>query len=140
MKTRNALSAAALAAAALLAAGCGTDTCPTETPKIDLIQSCTATPGATVPVRLKACPTCNQNITRCEVDVQGGYIQLDPLAEACDSSTSCPPGCATNDVVCNVTAPSTPGTYTLIVSNGTGGTLQGQLDVAEASGPYACTY
>lgn len=138
MKTRNALSAAALSAAALLAAGCGTDTCPTETPKIDAIQSCTVAPGATVQVKLRACPTCNQNITRCEVDFQGGQIQLDPLAEACDSSTSCPPSCAPDEVVCTFTAPTTPGSYPMFAFNGTSGTVNGTLDVS--SGALSCAY
>lgn len=138
MQTRNVLSAAALAAAALLVAGCGNDTCPTETPKIDAIESCTVAPGAAVQVKVRACPTCNQNITRCEVDVQGGQIQLDPLAEACDSSTSCPPSCATDEVVCTFTAPSTPGSYPMFAYNGAGGTVGGTLDVS--SGALFCSY
>ena len=72
-----------LALVAAFAAGCGGGSCPTETPRIDAIQSCTAQPGQSVTVQLRLCPTCNLSGISCEVDTSNakdGLIQLDPVA------------------------------------------------------------
>lgn len=138
--TRTAI--AALAAAALAATGCN-EKCPTETPRIQRVQSCTAAPGQIVNVRLETCPTCNQAVSSCEADLSeltSGAILLDPLAESCDSAASCPsPSCDINQVTCSFPAPTTPGQYTLLVPNGTGsGTLAGTLEVGD--GPVSCAF
>jgi hypothetical protein len=131
----------ALALVAGFAAGCGGGSCPTETPRIDAIQSCTAQPGQTVNVSLRLCPTCNQTGITCEVDtstVSAGYIQLDPVAERCEGSSSCPPSCSQNEAVCSFKAPAAPGDYTLRVFDPfTNQTREGTLTVG---GTYACNF
>lgn len=132
----------ALVVFAGVAAGCGGNSCPTETPRIDAIQSCTAQPGQTVNVSLRLCPTCNQTGITCDVDTShagsAGLIQLDPVAERCEGSSSCPPSCSQNDAVCTFTAPSTPGSYTLRVFDPfSNGFREGTLEVG---GAYACSF
>lgn len=141
MKTRSAFTALALTAAALAWTGCGT-TCPTETPQVQAVQSCTVAPGATVTVNLRLCPTCNQTPITCNADLSAaagsGQIHLDPLAEACEGSTSCPPSCSSNTVGCTFQAPSAPGSYTLLVFDpASGNTLTGTLQVT--AGPASCS-
>jgi hypothetical protein len=120
MSIRSAL-AASIAASALLASGCG-DTCPTETvARIQRVESCTVAPGSPVSIGVEPCPTCNQTGTSCEVDVSGagqGDIQLDPVAEACESVSSCgslAPACQAQPLECRFTAPTAPGSYRLLV-------------------------
>lgn len=141
MKTRPALSALTVAAAVVSFTGCG-EKCPTETPQVQALQSCTAQPGALVTVNLRLCPTCNQAPITCTADLSAaassGQIHLDPLAEACESSNSCPPSCSTNTVGCTFQAPSTPGTYTLVVFDpASSSTRTSTLDVG--TGPASCS-
>ncbi len=144
MKTGHALAVLALFAGGSLLAACGGDSgCPTETPRIDAVQSCTAQPGATVSVHLKTCPTCNLTNVSCEVDLSGvassGVIHLDPVAERCEGASSCPPSCSVNEAVCTFTAPSTPGTYNLNVFDPASSQVRvGQLDVG--TGAVACAF
>jgi hypothetical protein len=149
MKTRHALAALSLAAAGGLVTGCGSEGvsggCPTETPPIQAIQSCTAQPGATVSVNVRTCPSCNQTGISCAVDLRdaatSGVILLDPVAQVCEGSTSCPPGCELDTIVCTFTAPSAPDTYQLHVFDPTTQTVKvGDLDVVAASGPVACAF
>ncbi len=143
-KTPQALAALAFVAAGSLVIGCGGDSgCPTETPRIDAIQSCTAQPGATVSVRLRLCPTCNLTGITCEVDLSGvassGTIFLDPVAERCEGTSSCPPACSNNEAVCTFTAPSTSDTYTLQAFDpATNQVRTALLDVG--TGPVACAF
>jgi hypothetical protein len=133
----------ALGAVAGFAAGCGGGSCPTETPEIQKIQSCTAQPGQTVSVHLQLCPTCNLSNISCEVDMSGassGIIQLDPVAQRCESSTSCntAPSCSPG-AVCTFTAPSTSGPYTLQAFDPVrNAVVTAQLDVG--TGPVACAF
>ncbi|HSD21108.1 MAG TPA: hypothetical protein VLC54_13770 [Anaeromyxobacter sp.] len=143
MKVRRGIAIAACAAAVGLS-GCG-ESCPTETPKVEAFATsgCTATPGATVTVPLRLCPTCNQTAASCDVDVsqasRSNEIFLDPVVEACQSASSCPPTCDPNAINCSFAAPSQPGRYDLIVFDpATNTTLQEQLDVV-ASGPTSCS-
>jgi hypothetical protein len=137
---------AALAAAALAIAGCGqaNNGCPTETPEVRQVQSCTVAPGATVTVGLNVCPTCNQNPVTCTVDLSqvasSQIIALDPLADACQPPSSCPsPSCAAKPVSCTFTAPATPDVYTLIVYDpATNTTRSGTLTVG--AGPSSCSF
>ncbi len=143
MKTTQALAALAFVAAGSLVIGCGGDSgCPTETPRIDAIQSCTAQPGAAVSVRLRLCPTCNLTGISCDVDLSGvssGTIFLDPVAERCEGAGSCPPSCSTNEAVCTFTAPSASGSYNLQAFDpATNQVRIAQLDVG--TGPVACAF
>lgn len=141
MTTRHLI--AIVVALAGFGAGCGGGSCPTETPRIDAIQSCTAQPGQSVTVQLRLCPTCNLTGISCEVDTSNvasaGTIQLDPVAERCESSSSCGTlACSSNEAPCTFTAPTTPGTYTLRAFDPSSNSFrQGQLDVG---GAYSCTF
>ena len=132
-----------LALVAAFAAGCGGGSCPTETPRIDAIQSCTAQPGQSVTVQLRLCPTCNLSGISCEVDTSNvgsaGVIQLDPVAQRCESSSSCGTlACSQNEAPCTFTAPSAPGTYTLRAFDPSSNSFRdGTLDVG---GAYACSF
>ncbi len=141
MKISHAILAAA---AAIAAAGCGSEKCPTENPEVSAMPaSCAASPGATVGYPLKLCPTCNQTGITCDVDTSGvgvgsGTIFLDPKAEVCESSSSCPPSCSTQDTVCTFTAPSAQGSYTVSVYNpGSGQTETAPLQVTPGGGSCA---
>lgn len=133
----------ALAIVAGVGVGCGGGSCPTETPRIDAIQSCTAQPGQSVTVQLRLCPTCNLTGISCDVDTSNaqsaGLIQLDPVASRCESATSCGTlACSQNEAPCTFTAPSTPGTYTLRAYDpATNGFKFGALEVG---GAYACNF
>lgn len=142
MTTSTRSFAFALAAAAALAlAGCN-DTCPTESPGVDKVQSCTYPPGAAVTMQVRVCEKCNQSATTCQVDIQGSTIQLDPVSEACEDASSCSvPGCnLTPNVSCSFTAPSAVGTYTVLVyDSATNSTKSGTLVVAAGASP-SCTF
>lgn len=127
-------------AAALAAlAACGSEKCPTESPKIDAVASCTAPPGQTFSYKVQLCPTCNMGAITCDVTMTSGQIFLDPKGEACTSSTSCPsPSCA-NDASCSVTAPSTAGTYTVFAYDpASGQPKQGTLTVVAGAPGSSC--
>ncbi|MFO0582073.1 MAG: hypothetical protein U0229_07375 [Anaeromyxobacter sp.] len=123
------------AAAALVLAACG-DKCPTESPNIDKVPSCTYPPGATASVTIRVCEKCNQSATTCQVDIQGQTIQLDPLSEACSDASSCSgASCNINpNITCSFQVPATTGIYTLLVYDpGTNGPKQGTLTVAQGA-------
>jgi hypothetical protein len=134
---------AVVVAAGLAAAGCNSDKCPTETPQVSGISpSCTEVAGQPVSYPLRLCPTCNQAGATCDVDLSAVNttqdIFLDPKVETCSSSNSCPPACDPNPLLCNFTAPTTPGDYTVTVFDpATNGTRVGRLTVI-ASGPESC--
>ncbi len=128
---------------AVALAGCG-DKCPTETPQVSALPtSCTAGAGNPVSYPLRLCPTCNQTGITCDVDMSSvgagsGTIFLDPKAEACETSGSCPPSCAAQETVCSFTAPGTVGTYKVSVFNpATGSTMEETLQVNVVGG--SCT-
>ena len=142
MNLRHVIAITVCAAAVGLSA-CG-DKCPTETPQVDAVANCTATAGSTVTVPLRLCPTCNQTAASCDVDTSqaasSGIIQLDPVVEACESASSCAPGCDPNAINCTFAAPSQPGPYDLIVFNpATNSTITKRLDVV-ASGGTSCAF
>ncbi|MFT3915292.1 MAG: hypothetical protein QM704_14585 [Anaeromyxobacteraceae bacterium] len=123
----------AAAAAALTLAACG-DKCPTESPNIDKVPSCTYPPGATASVTIRVCEKCNQSATTCQVDIQGNTIQLDPMSEACSDASSCSgASCNINpNITCSFQVPAATGTYTLLVYDpGTASTKQGTLTVQQ---------
>jgi len=124
----------------LALASCDTK-CPTESPGVDKVQSCTARPGASVTMSVHVCQKCNQGTATCQVDVQGSTIQLDPVSEACTDSSSCPPGCSlTPTIACTFTAPSVEGAYDVIVYDpATNSTRTGTLTVS-ATEPLACAF
>ncbi len=146
MTTSRRLAVLTAAALSLAVAGCGTNTCPTENPKISGglsgVPACSGIQaGAVVTVALRTCPTCNQTADVCNVTPPGadGIIQLDPLVQACTSSTSCPPTCNLAPTTCTFTAPAAPGTYQILVYDpGTGGPLQQPFQVVAASGVTSC--
>ncbi|WP_242394227.1 hypothetical protein [Anaeromyxobacter oryzisoli] len=128
--------------AALAAAGCGSSSCPTEVPKVEQVASCTVRPGTQVNVKVKLCPTCNQNPTSCQVDLSGlsqGQIFLDPIVETCESSCTpeSAPTCAVSGPSCTFTAPTAEGTYTLSAISLTG-PVNGTLTVSSTVTP-SCT-
>ncbi len=133
-------------AAALAASGCG-NKCPTESPaQIEAVGSCSASPGATVNVPVRLCPTCNQSGATCSVDMSqasSGFIGLDPTVEACSSSSSCgsaAPTCDPNPLTCSVTLPANAsGSYTLVVFDPfTNSQKNGTIDVT--SGAPSCAF
>jgi hypothetical protein len=149
MNTTCRLAVLAAAAFSLVMAGCGTNKCPTENPKISGgasgVPVCTGAAavqaGATVTVSLRTCPTCNQTTDVCTVLPAGsdGIIQLDPLVQACTSSSSCPPSCNLQPTTCTFTAPSTPGSYQILVYDpGTGGPIQQPFEVVASGGARSC--
>jgi hypothetical protein len=133
---------AALGAAALALglAGCE-NKCPTESPSVQKVQTCTAAPGQTVTMQVQTCEKCNQSNTTCQVDIQGSTIQLDPVSEACNDASSCPPSCNLGGPVsCQFQAPTAPGTYSVIVYDpATNSNKTSQL-VVEAGATYACLF
>jgi predicted small lipoprotein YifL len=137
---RNRHVACVVAAALLGLAGCA-EKCPTESPGVDAVQSCTVRPGASVSMRVRVCERCNQTATTCQVDIQGGTIQLDPVSEACTDSAGCPPGCNLDpNITCTFTAPATEGTYDVLVYDpNTNTTLPAQL-VVSSTLPFSCTF
>ncbi len=142
MTLRRIIAIGACAAAVGLSA-CG-EKCPTETPRVDAVAGCTATPGSTVSVPLRLCPTCNQSAASCDVDLSqatsSGTIQLDPVVEACENANSCPPGCDLNAINCTFAAPSQVGTYEILVYNpATNTTISTRLDVV-TSGSTSCAF
>jgi hypothetical protein len=143
MKLRRMIVIPACAIAVGLS-GCGevTSGCPTETPKVEAFATsgCTATPGSTVTVPLRLCPTCNQTGASCDVDLSeasSGDIFLDPVVEACESANSCPPTCDQNAINCSFAAPP-PGSYRLVVFDpASDSTIVTTLQVVQ-SGPTSC--
>ncbi len=115
MRIRTATFAAA-AALGFLAAGCGDNKCPTESPEVRALGGCTALASQTVSFPISLCPTCNQTLSSCDADMSGvgagsGTIFLNPVVEACTSSSSCGAGCNVNPSTCTFRAPSATGTY-----------------------------
>lgn len=137
MRGRNAVVAVALAA---VVAGCNGETCPTETPKVDAIAgSCQQVTNEPVRYPVRLCPTCNQIVSACDVEISGNRVFLDPRVETCDASTSCPPTCEANPSACTFAAPA-PGEYIVEAYDpGTGSTQTGTL-VVVASGPEFCDF
>jgi hypothetical protein len=144
MRTGNVkVLAAALAVAAGLA-GCG-ETCKTEpVAKVEDAESCTAAPGSPVTVGVRLCPTCNQTGATCEVDVQGGIVQLDAIVEACEDVTSCPsptPSCEVAPLPCRFTAPSEPGVYDVNVYDASTNTVPTVATLTvEAGAAASCAF
>ncbi len=147
MRVRSAGIVAVLAAVVVGGAGCPSS-CPLESPQVDpsaLPASCTAAAGQPVTYPVRLCPTCNQTSASCDVNLSGvgagsGPIYLDTKVEACSGSASCPASCQTNPIGCTFNAPAMPGTYTVIVYDGTSGnTQQSQLTVT-AGGAASCGF
>lgn len=89
--------ATVVTAAALASAGCNE---PCKGENVDVIQSTVPSscpgmaPSTTVTVSFEVCLRCNDATPTCSIDAQPGGILLDPVAEACDSGSSCPlPSC-----------------------------------------------
>jgi hypothetical protein len=135
MRIRN----AAVVAVALAAAACNEDTCPTESPQVDDLADCTQVTGQLVSYPLRLCPTCDQVVSSCDVEISGSTIFLDPKVETCDPSNSCPPTCQASPSTCNFTAPA-PGDYLVEAYDpASNGTRTGALTVV-ASGPEFCDF
>jgi len=144
MRIRTAAVAAALA---FVAAGCGNDkNCNEQTPPISGVPSCGAVANTPVTVPLHVCPRCDQGTPTCTVDmsqVASHAIELVPLSPVCDANSSCPivdpSSCSFAPVNCTFTAPSTTGSYTLVVITPEGTQVPGKtLDVV-ASTPASCS-
>jgi hypothetical protein len=136
MRTR--IRNAAVAALALAAAACNDNTCPTESPQVSALPpDCTERANELVSYPIRLCPTCNQTVSSCDVQISGSTIFLDPKVETCSSSNSCPPSCQANASTCNFTAPA-PGQYTIEVYDpATNKTLIANLNVIP-SGNESC--
>ena len=141
------ISAAALAAVlAVMASGCG-DKCNDETPPVRAngLPTCPSmAAGVPVTVQLGVCPRCDQGSPRCEVrleNVGSGAIQLEPLSEVCEASSSCPivdpASCPLTPLTCAFTTPGV-GNYQLVVVEPSGTPRQVPFTVA-ATGSNSCT-
>ncbi len=130
-----------VAALALASAGCNE---PCKGENVDVVQdtvppSCPSmAPSTNVTVSFEVCVRCNNATPTCSIDAQAGGILLDPVAEACDSGSSCPlPSCGLGEadrktVSCTVATPAT-GTLTLHVYDvGQGSTIDIPLTVGGA--------
>jgi hypothetical protein len=135
MRIRNLIATLAAGAALLAATGCG-EKCATETPDVQGVGTCSSglAAGQPVTVQMRICPTCNQTLPTCDVDIQGNVIQLDPLVEACSDSNSCSTSCLVDSISCRFTAPATPGTYTLQVFDPTSGVISVNVNVVAGGG------
>ncbi|HEX9243227.1 MAG TPA: hypothetical protein VF875_12355 [Anaeromyxobacter sp.] len=153
MRLGTAALATTLAASlGLLATGCGEvpgAKCGDQTPPVSgAPASCTALAGTKVTVPVRVCPRCDQATPRCLVHTEnasGGQITLEPIAEVCDPSTSCPPvdpaSCSFQPLDCEFTAPA-PGHYQLVVAT-PGTALDTPLTVLASTDPspgQQCTY
>lgn len=126
------------AAVALASAGCNE---PCKSENVDVVEasvppSCSSMAGGVpITVSFEVCVRCNEATPTCRVDAQGGGILLDPMAEACDDSSSCPlPSCAfpggtdLATVSCAFTAPASDFTL-LIYDAGQGTTIPVAFEV-----------
>jgi hypothetical protein len=133
---------AILAAAVVLAVaagGCGDEKCASESPQVQAVADCRAPAGSSMSYELRLCPTCNQNLTGCTVQIEQEVIFLNPVVEACTNGSSCGPSCLPNPSTCTFTVPNAPNgtTYTVQVYDpGRGGTTTGTLTIADAK---SCT-
>jgi len=139
MKKRTAIVAAALA---LAAAGCNE---PCKGENVDVVQStvpasCNVAPSAAVTVSFDVCVRCNNSTPTCRIDAsQAGSIQLDPIAETCDSSSSCPlPSCGVGGadlrrLACNFTSPASGSVNLVIYDVGQASTITVPLSVTGSS-------
>jgi hypothetical protein len=150
MKTIGQVLVAGAVLLAVFAGGCGdSDSCAAESPVVQDIADCTARAGAVVPYQVQLCPTCNQNLTGCTVDMSaappaGGTIFLNPVVEACQTSAEAGCGAATclANPTCSVTVPATSpngAVFTVEVFDpGTNATRTGTLTVADQA--PSCTF
>jgi hypothetical protein len=137
MRTIGKAILAAVVVLAVSLGGCGSDSCPSESPRVDAVANCSAAANSTVSYPLQLCPTCNQSLTGCTVDMSGadtsgGTIFLNPVVEACDSSAACgAPSCLSNPT-CTVKVPNALDgtTYTVEVHDPASGPRTGTLTVA----------
>lgn len=138
MRFRMALAAAV----ALAAAGCNE---PCKGENVDVIQdtvpaSCPAmAPNSAVTLSFEVCVRCNDATPSCKMDAQGGAILLDPIAEACESGSSCPlPSCAVNGadrrvLNCTVTTPASGNLSLMVYDVGQSTTIPVNLTVGGAN-------
>jgi hypothetical protein len=141
MKTFGQVILAAAVVLALFAGGCGDEKCASESPQVDAVGNCSAVANTAVSFPIRLCPTCNQTLSDCTVDLSdatsaGGTIFLNPTVEACDSASSCGPGCNLNPSTCSFTAPNAAATttYTVLVFDpGSNGTKSGTLTIVPGS-------
>jgi hypothetical protein len=121
MTNRNvsiAVLAAALGASiAVSLSGCGdANSCAAESPQVSALSTnCSAVANTTVSFPIRLCPSCNQTLAGCDVDMSnatatGGVIFLNPTVEACEPPSSCSggPTCLANPTTCTFTAPNAP--------------------------------
>jgi hypothetical protein len=146
MKTIGKAILAAAVVLAVLAGGCGDEKCASESPQVQTLSAdCEALPGQRVEFPLQLCPTCNQNLTGCTADMHGadatgGTIFLNPVVEACGTSSSCGPSCATSPSACGFTPPgSAVGTFwtVTVYDPGSGKTKDGKLTIVSSGASCA---
>jgi hypothetical protein len=124
MNRRIVISFALLAAGAL--AGCGSDTsCAASsadwTPTSNNCTGLQANQAFIVQVTI--CPLDCQSSPACQVDVQSGTIELDPIVHTCDQNSCGLPSCPAKPIV-NCQVPGLPnGDYHLLVGSQDGGTV-----------------
>jgi hypothetical protein len=143
MRIRAVTFAAAVGALGALA-GCG-DKCNEQTPPVAGVPNCTAQAGTQVTVPIQVCPKCDQEASTCTVDMAAigqNVIELVPLSEVCDASSSCPivdpVSCPARPAGCTFTAPTTPGDYDLVVVTEAGRQVTRTLTVV-SSGALSCS-
>ena len=123
-------------AVAVAVAGCGDDSCNEESMDVlqETVPACSDLAPGPVTVSFQVCATCNHIATSCTVDRQGSTVQLDPLAEACESASSCPlPSCGLNGadrrtITCSFVAAPTD-TQILVFDGGSGQPITRDISV-----------
>lgn len=145
MRIRAITFAAAVTALGALA-GCG-DKCNEQTPPVAGVPNCTAQAGSQVTVPIQVCPKCDQEASTCTVDmanIGSNVIELVPLSQVCDASSSCPivdpASCPAKPAGCTFTAPTPttfPTTYDIVVVTEAGRQVTKTLTVVQ-SGALSC--
>ncbi len=133
---RRALVLLALPLAAALA-GCG-DTCTATAADVSAVGSCSGTvsPGVTVDVPVRVCPTCSETNPSCSAELVGTEIQLNTVIQECQANAGCAAsGCVVQPVICSFSAPATAGTYSVVAVDATSGRqFTTQITVGSGSG------
>ncbi len=133
-------------AAALALAGCS-DTCTSKAAELQPASggcgSTTLAAGALVTISVKpACQTCSETSPRCNGEIVGSQIELNPVFKECDSDKNCgDPSCAfgqNNTFGCAAPMPAVSGSYPLLYPTAGGGNGQITVTVA-AGGVTSCT-
>ncbi|MGC3998246.1 MAG: hypothetical protein QM767_12490 [Anaeromyxobacter sp.] len=137
--TRRAALAALLASSALVVTSCGEEDCASAPPDVQAVASCSAHPGEAVNLPVRLCPDCHQSGATCAVIVDEAehVIQLDTRVQACETG-SCDAACDVQPFACSFTAPSTEGSYDVLIIDGGTSEPFNAPDFVVTSGATSC--